>query len=122
MSALSICRRRSGESRLGQSHHILLIAAGNALLVAIYKNEKFPIELRADCAKAAIRFEKPALSAVENTGNIGTYVAHMPAPVADLEEWKKLHMSKHKQEPDPALTENMEKIRREAEAKKGQLQ
>ena len=50
------------------------------------------------------------------------FVAHMPAPVADLEEWKKLHMSKDKQEPDPAWTENMEKIRREAEAKKGQLQ
>lgn len=63
---------------------------GHALLVAVYKNEKFPIELRADCAKAAIRYEKPALSAVENTGDIQAYVTRMPAPVASLDEWMKL--------------------------------
>jgi hypothetical protein len=34
----------------------------HALLMAVYKNPALPIELRADAAKAAVRFEKPALA------------------------------------------------------------
>jgi hypothetical protein len=34
----------------------------HALLVAIYKDPGQPVELRLDAAKAAIRFEKPALA------------------------------------------------------------
>ena len=39
--------------------------AGNAhaVLMAIYKDPRQPIELRLDAAKAAIRYEKPALAA-----------------------------------------------------------
>lgn len=37
----------------------------HALLMAIYKDNLKPIELRIDAAKAAIRFEKPSLSSIE---------------------------------------------------------
>jgi hypothetical protein len=36
----------------------------HALLVAIYKDSRQPIELRVEAAKAAINYEKPRLSAV----------------------------------------------------------
>lgn len=46
--------------------------AGDAhsLLVAIYKDETRSIELRIDAAKAAIRYETPALAAIEHSGAI----------------------------------------------------
>ena len=37
----------------------------HSLLIAIYKDAKQPIALRLDAAKAAVRFEKPALTAVD---------------------------------------------------------
>jgi hypothetical protein len=39
----------------------------HALLMAVYKDPERPIDLRVDAAKAAIRYEKPALAAVDNT-------------------------------------------------------
>jgi hypothetical protein len=42
-----------------------------ALLVWCYKNTSLPIGFRADCAKAALPFEKPRLSATELTGKDG---------------------------------------------------
>jgi hypothetical protein len=36
----------------------------HALLMSIYKDSNVPLDLRADAAKACLRFEKPALSAV----------------------------------------------------------
>jgi len=38
----------------------------HALLMACYKNEDLPIEFRARCAEAALKFEKPALQAVDS--------------------------------------------------------
>jgi hypothetical protein len=37
----------------------------HSLLIAIYKDKRCPIALRLDAAKTAIRFEKPALTAVD---------------------------------------------------------
>jgi hypothetical protein len=37
----------------------------HALLMMVYKDQRRDIELRLDAAKGAIRFEKPALSAVD---------------------------------------------------------
>jgi len=37
----------------------------HALLIAIYKDNSLPLNLRLDAAKAAIRFEKPAMTAVD---------------------------------------------------------
>jgi hypothetical protein len=42
----------------------------HALLIAVYKDESQPIELRVEAAKAAIRFEKPALAALNAKGTI----------------------------------------------------
>jgi hypothetical protein len=47
---------------------------GNAhsLLIAIYKDGSMPIGLRLDAAKAAVRYEKPALAAVEHSNQLAT--------------------------------------------------
>jgi DNA-binding PadR family transcriptional regulator len=42
----------------------------HSLLIAVYKDEAHPIELRLEAAKAAIRFEKPALAALDARGTI----------------------------------------------------
>lgn len=42
----------------------------HALLMTVYKNPIFDWPLRLDAAKAAIRFEKPALAATELKGEI----------------------------------------------------
>ncbi|MEZ0064021.1 hypothetical protein ABIF26_009583 [Bradyrhizobium elkanii] len=64
----------------------------HALLMAIYKDTAKPIELRLDAAKAAIRFEKPALSSVDSTGEVvHRYVARLPEKVGTTDEWQKQH-------------------------------
>jgi hypothetical protein len=63
---------------------------GNAhdLLKLFYKTEAFPAEFRAKCAEAALKFEKPALQAVDSTiKDQRPYVIAMPAPFASLDEW-----------------------------------
>jgi hypothetical protein len=37
----------------------------HAFLMAVYKNDRLPVELRMDAARAAIGYEKPRLAAVE---------------------------------------------------------
>ena len=49
----------------------------HAYMMAIYKDPSLPVELRLDAAKAAARYEKPALSSV--TANI----THKPASALD---------------------------------------
>jgi hypothetical protein len=56
------------------------------LLRAVYQNPAFPIQLRTDCAKAALRTEVPELE------DVPRYVAVMPMPVKDLDEWRRLYM------------------------------
>ena len=43
------------------------VGDAHAFLVSIYKDPKHPIELRVDAAAKAIRYEKPALAAVQMT-------------------------------------------------------
>ena len=59
----------------------------HALLIAVYKDTRLPIDLRVDAAKAAIRYEKPALAHVqaEVKGDVATYVIG-GAPMTE-EEW-----------------------------------
>jgi hypothetical protein len=60
----------------------------HALLMAVYKNIDFPMELRMDAAKAAIRFEKPALSSVDGKGNlVPNFIAYLPQGCATPAEW-----------------------------------
>ncbi len=37
----------------------------HAFLMAVYKNDRLPVELRMDAARAAIGYEKPRLAAIE---------------------------------------------------------
>lgn len=56
----------------------------HALLMSVYKDQTQPIDLRVDAAKAAIRYEKPALAAVTaqhsgpDGGPIRTVTEHKP--------------------------------------------
>ena len=59
-------------ARIG-ADHVDLDAHG--FLVAVYREPALPIELRVDAAKSAIRFERPALSASNVTGDITHHVS-----------------------------------------------
>jgi hypothetical protein len=65
---------------------------GVDFLQAIYKNPEFDFEVRMEAATRASQFEraKKTESTIEDKTN---YVVRMPAPVADLDEWKRLHMN-----------------------------
>jgi hypothetical protein len=62
----------------------------HALLALIYRNEALPIDLRADAAKSAIRFEKPALASTDNRNtDTTTYLVALPSgETMTREEWK----------------------------------
>jgi hypothetical protein len=64
----------------------------HALLVLIYKDQTRDISLRLDAAKAAIRFEKPALGAVETGPEVlERYVARVPVKSENTEAWQQQH-------------------------------
>ena len=58
----------------------------HALLIAVYKDTGLAMDLRVDAAKAAIRYEKPALSAIQAqvTGDVAAYVIG-GAPMSEAE-------------------------------------
>jgi hypothetical protein len=61
----------------------------HALLMAIYKNTDLPLEMRADAAKAALRFEKPALASTDNRNTDTTrYLVALPSGEVSMDEWK----------------------------------
>jgi hypothetical protein len=67
----------------------------HSLLIAIYKDESRPVELRLDAAKAAIRFEKPALAALDARGTIeNVHYAVGEQPVTE-DEWIERHAATH---------------------------
>jgi hypothetical protein len=64
----------------------------HAFLVAVYKDPAHPIDLRVDAAKAAVRYEKPALTAIDHSGEIATsYVARLPPVAQSVDEWRNQH-------------------------------
>ena len=64
----------------------------HALLMLVYKDMAQPMEMRLDAAKAAVRFEKPALSSVDGKGNlVPNYVAYLPRPAESAEGWLAEH-------------------------------
>jgi hypothetical protein len=61
----------------------------HALLILTYKNTSLPLQIRLDAAKAAIRFEKPALSAIDaHVEDERFHYVVSDEPMTD-EEWKK---------------------------------
>ena len=67
-------RLRELSEQLKAEDETLEIFNGDAhsLLCAIYRDPKWPIDIRMDAAKAAIKFEKPALASTEMTGKDGS--------------------------------------------------
>lgn len=54
----------------------------HALLVAVYKDPANEWNLRLDAAKAAIRYEKPALAAIEHSGDMTLATVSQLTPAA----------------------------------------
>jgi hypothetical protein len=67
----------------------------HTLLMAIYKNEAHPIELRLEAAKAAIRFEKPALAAIDAHGTIENVQYVISDRPLTMEEWEEKYCKPH---------------------------
>jgi hypothetical protein len=64
----------------------------HALLMAVYKDETKDIDLRLEAAKAAVRFEKPALANIESKSEtLVRYVARVPDKKADATAWQEQH-------------------------------
>lgn len=61
-----------------------------AVLVAFYKNVSLPMEFRADCAKAVLRFERsPMPATLFNHNTERSYVVRMPQRCSNMDEWLK---------------------------------
>lgn len=71
-----------GEPFTGDAH---------AFLMTIYKDPKMSTDLRVDAAKAAIRYEKPALATIDLT-SVNEHLVHdiSSEPMSD-EEWEAKH-------------------------------
>jgi hypothetical protein len=112
--------RRAAEAMANQDGSGVFAGDAHALLMAMYKNESFTPEFRAHCAGMALKFEKPALQAVDTTvEDRRHYVVHMPMPVKDLDEWKRLYMNGDNNAPtaeERALEERFKSIAAEAQA------
>lgn len=54
-----------------------------ALLMLVYKNEKLDLNLRLDAAKAAIRYERPALASVDARSVVDVSTTVCPPKVID---------------------------------------
>jgi hypothetical protein len=93
----------------------------HALLMTCYKNEDLPIEFRARCAEAALKFEKPALQAVDSSiTERRQYVVEMPAQPATLDDWMRVHARntlEKSDNQDPTWEEKLKRIRAEVQAK-----
>src|SRR5271163_3270635 len=60
----------------------------HAYLMSVYKDPKHPIEIRIDAAKAAVRYEKPSLAAVQVQGDKDKPLTFSREPMS-MEEWAK---------------------------------
>ena len=66
----------------------------HSLLALIYKDNSLPLAIRLDAAKAAIRFEKPAMSPVgarESNDNVVYEISDKPLT---MDEWEKQYCTK----------------------------
>jgi hypothetical protein len=61
----------------------------HALLQRVYQDEKAEMHMRLDAAKAAIRFEKPALASIEQkVESTIRNVVRLPEIASSVDEWK----------------------------------
>jgi hypothetical protein len=66
----------------------------HALLMTVYKDPSQDMELRLDAAKAAIRYEKPALAAIDHTGEFTVIRDISDEPLSD-DAWAEQHSTAH---------------------------
>jgi hypothetical protein len=67
----------------------------HSLLITIYKDASHPVELRLEAAKAAIRFEKPALAALDARGTIENVHYGISEQPLTEDEWTEQHVTSH---------------------------
>ena len=96
-AAEEMIRMRGDEGMFsGNSHEFLM---------SIYQDLAMPVELRADAAKAALRFEAPQtdqapyliltdknLEQIDFPDGPPRFLVRMPPPVKDLDEWRAKYM------------------------------
>src|SRR5687767_12380036 len=69
----------------------------HALLMAVYKDPDHDWPIRVDAAKAAIRYEKPALSSVDSTGEeVRRAVVRVPPKEDDVSSWHRNYAPSNK--------------------------
>jgi hypothetical protein len=69
----------------------------HALLMAVYKDPEHDWPIRVDAAKAAIRYEKPALSSVDSTGDeVRRAVVRVPPKEEDIATWHRNYAPSNK--------------------------
>lgn len=61
-------------------------------MLSVMRDESLMPPLRLDAAKAAAQYVHPRLSAVELSGEVEhRFVARLPQPVVDADEWRSQH-------------------------------
>lgn len=60
---------RAASELISKSIENVFDGDSHALLMAVYRNQDLPLDVRLDAAKAAIGYEKPRLAAVEHSGD-----------------------------------------------------
>lgn len=64
----------------------------HALLMLVYKNENLPLDVRTRAAEAALKFERPALAAIDSRAETTVnYIVRMPEPVRDMDHWLQVY-------------------------------
>ncbi|MDG2570630.1 hypothetical protein P7L87_24020 [Vibrio parahaemolyticus] len=63
----------------------------HAFLMAVYKDPKHDISLRVDAAKAAVRYEKPALAAIDLSSENQHYIHDVTDQPLSEDEWAAEH-------------------------------
>jgi hypothetical protein len=82
----------------------------HSLLQLFYRCEDFSPRFRKECAAEALKYEKPALSAMDSkTTETVNYVVEMPAPVNDLNEWMRMHRN-DTSKPDDGRADRIKQI------------
>jgi hypothetical protein len=57
----------------------------HALLMLVYKDPSLPLDIRIDAAKAAIKYETPALQSTELTGKDGSPFVPAAPPILNIQ-------------------------------------
>ena len=71
------------------------VGDAHAFLVSIYKDPQQPIDLRMEAAKAAVRYEKPVLAAIDVTSDGSLTVKDITDRPLTSAEWAERYVTEH---------------------------